>query len=57
MIITKELKLGIIDFDKNTVADPYDDSKPYVWTVDKSKAFEIGLIDSFYNFSVPKRFF
>lgn len=57
MVITNDLKLGIIDFDKMDVADPLDDFKPFVWTVNKSSVFETGLIDGHYDNNVPEEFF
>lgn len=57
MVITNDLKLGIIDFDKMDVADPLDDFKPFVWTVNKSKIFETGLIDGYHDNKVPEDFF
>lgn len=57
MIITNNLELAIIDFDKMDVADPLDDFKPFVWTVNKSSIFETGLIDGYYDNNVPEEFF
>lgn len=57
MVITNDLKLGIIDFDKMDVADPLDDFKPFVWTVNKSNIFETGLIDGYHDNKVPEDFF
>src|SRR5690554_6936426 len=57
MIFTKDLELGIIDFDKMDIADPIDDFKPFVSNVKKSTAFETGLIDGYHNNNVPESFF
>ncbi len=56
-IIIKDLKLGIIDFDKVDYSDPLDDFKPFVWNVMKAKAFEIGLIDGYFNHQPTQEFF
>ena len=50
-------KIGIIDFDKNNVADFLDDFKPYCWNVFKSEYFETGLIDGYFDGKVPDNFF
>ena len=50
-------KIGIIDFDKNTIADPYDELKPFCWNVFKSEYFETGLINGYFNNEVPEEFF
>lgn len=50
-------KIGIIDFDKNTIADPYDELKPFCWNVFKSEYFETGLINGYFNNDVPEDFF
>ncbi len=50
-------KIGIIDFDKNNVADYLDDFKPYHWNVFKSEYFETGLIDGYFNGKIPDDFF
>lgn len=57
MIITKNMDIGIIDFDRMDIADPIDDFKPFVWTVSKSSVFETGLIDGYYDNHVPETFF
>ncbi len=50
-------KIGVIDFDKLGVSDPYDDFKPYCWNVFRSCHFETGLIDGYFNSKVPNSFF
>lgn len=57
MVVTQDLELGIIDFDKMDIADPIDDFKPFVWNVKKSNAFETGLIDGYYDNIIPDSFF
>ena len=49
--------IGIIDFDKNTIADPYDEFKPYCWNVIESEYFETGLINGYFNNAIPENFF
>ena len=45
-MIVHDKRIGIIDFDKNQIADPYDDFKPFCWNVMESEYFETGLIES-----------
>lgn len=56
-MIIKDGDIGIIDFDKVGIADPYDDLKPYCWNVMVSAYFETGLIDGYFNNNVPVDFF
>ena len=50
-------KLGIIDFDKLSISDPYDDFKPYCWNALKSEYFATGLINGYFNKKIPSDFF
>ncbi|MBE6123970.1 MAG: phosphotransferase family protein [Erysipelotrichaceae bacterium] len=56
-LIVCDGKIGVIDFDKNTVADPYDEFKPFVWNVSVSEYFETGLINGYFDNKVPSDFF
>ena len=49
-------KIGIIDFDKNGIADPYDEFKPFCWNVMVSEYFETGLINGYFDNSVSDNF-
>ena len=49
--------LGIIDFDKLSIADPYDDLKPYCWNALKSEHFATGLINGYFDNKIPNDFF
>ncbi len=55
-MIVRNGKIGIIDFDKNGVADPYDDFKPFCWNVMVSEYFETGLINGYFDDRVPEDF-
>jgi len=48
--------IGIIDFDKANIADPYDDFKPFCWNVRKNAYFETGLIDGYFAHKIPNDF-
>ena len=55
-MIVNNGKIGIIDFDKNSIADPYDEFKPFCWNVIVSEYFETGLINGYFDHSVPDNF-
>lgn len=56
-MIVKDGKIGIIDFDKNGIADPYDEFKPFCWNVMCSEYFETGLINGYFQNQIPEDFF
>lgn len=56
-LIVNNGRIGVIDFDKNTVADPYDEFKPFCWNVFASEYFETGLINGYFDNHVPADFF
>ena len=56
-MIVKNGKIGIIDFDKNSIADPYDELKPFCWNVRESEYFETGLINGYFDNNIPSNFF
>lgn len=55
-MIINDYKIGIIDFEKSTVADPYDDFKPYRWNVLANEFFQTGLINGYFDNNIPKDF-
>ena len=56
-MIVNNGKIGIIDFDKNNIADPYDEFKPFCWNVMRNEYFETGLINGYFNNNIPHDFF
>lgn len=56
-MIVQDGRIGVIDFDKNGVADPYDDLKPFCWNVMQSEYFETGLINGYFDNNIPADFF
>ena len=56
-MIVKNGKIGIIDFDKCGIADPYDELKPFCWNTMESEYFETGLIDGYFDNKIPDNFF
>lgn len=57
LLVGPDGKIGVIDFDKNGVADPYDEFKPFFWNVEANPAFERGLIDGYFGGNIPADFF
>ena len=55
-MIVSNGKIGIIDFDKNGIADPYDDLKPFCWNAMVSEYFETGLINGYFDHGIPDDF-
>lgn len=56
-LIVHEGHIGVIDFEKNKLSDPYDDLKPFMWNVFVSEYFETGLINGYFNNEIPDDFF
>ena len=56
-LIVHDGKIGVIDFDKNVIADPYDEFKPFIWNVRVSEYFQTGLINGYFDNNVPEDFF
>lgn len=48
--------IGVIDFDKNGIADPYDEFKCFCWNVYANPDFENGMINGYFNADVPDDF-
>ena len=55
-MIVNNGNVGIIDFDKNGIADPYDEFKPFCWNVMVSEYFETGLVNGYFEDRVPDDF-
>ena len=56
MIVNKN-KIGVIDFEKNKIADPYDDFKQFMWNAFVSEYFATGMINGYFNNNIPEDFF
>lgn len=48
--------IGVIDFDKNGIADPYDEFKCFCWNVYANPDFENGMINGYFDFKIPDDF-
>lgn len=55
-MIVNSGRIGIIDFDKNSAADPYDEFKCFCWNVYANRHFEKGIIDGYFEGRPPKEF-
>ena len=56
-MLIDENNIVVIDFDKLSYADPYDEFKPYCWNVVHSEYFETGLINGYFDNKIPDDFF
>lgn len=57
MIITPEKTLGIIDFNRYSYGDPWEEFNRITWCVKISPDFASGYINGYFNNNVPKKFF
>ena len=56
-LIVNNGRIGVIDFDKNKIADPYDDFKSFMWNVFVSEYFATGMINGYFDNNIPSDFF
>lgn len=56
MMIDRSGKLVIIDFEKDDWGDPWEEFNRIVWCVQASPAFASGLVDGYFDGSVPVEF-
>ena len=57
MVITKDLQLGIIDFNRWDYGDPWEEFNRITWSADASPYFASGYINGYFNNEVPDKFF
>lgn len=57
MIITKEGDLGIIDFNRFSYGDPWEEYDRFVFTWKESDSFARGQIEGCFNNDIPEEFF
>lgn len=55
-MLIKDNKLGIIDFDKSMIADPYDELKTFRWNAIVNEYFQTALINSYFDNNIPEKF-
>ena len=56
-MIVYNKNIGIIDFDKTTIADPYSDFRQCCWNAIENEYFATGIIDGYFKNDVPYDFF
>jgi len=56
-IVTKDNQLGIIDFNRSSYGDPWEEYDRFVFTWRASIPFAIGQIDGYFDHDVPESFF
>lgn len=57
LIITEDNQLGIIDFNRSSYGDPWEEYDRFVFTWRTSIPFAVGQIDGYFNRDVPENFF
>ena len=53
MMIDRDGKLYIIDFDRNDYGDPWEEFNRIVWCAQKSSCFASGMVDGYFDRDVP----
>ena len=53
MMIGRNMKLYIIDFNRNDYGDPWEEFNRIVWCAQKSSFFASGMVDGYFNNNVP----
>jgi aminoglycoside phosphotransferase (APT) family kinase protein len=56
-IITEDNQLGIIDFNRSSYGDPWEEYDRFIFTWRTSIPFAVGQIDGYFNRAVPENFF
>lgn len=55
--ITDNKKIGVIDFNRYDIGDPWEEFNRIVFSIYVSKAFATGQINGYFNNNVPDKFF
>lgn len=56
MMLDRSGRLRIIDFDRDDFGDPWEEFNRITWTVQASPAFARGMVDGYFDGSVPEEF-
>jgi aminoglycoside phosphotransferase (APT) family kinase protein len=56
MIIDKDAKLQIIDFDRDDFGDPWEEFNRIVWCSEKSPLFASGMVNGYFDGNIPMDF-
>src|SRR5699024_3327348 len=57
LIVDRNGRLGIIDYNRIDWGDPWQEFDKLIWTLLYSEIFPKGMIDGYFNFHVPMEFF
>lgn len=57
MVIDDEMTLGVIDFNRMDIGDPWEEFNRIIWCAQASPAFATGRIDGYFSDQVPDDFF
>ena len=57
MVIDSTGQLGVIDFNRQDIGDPWEEFNRMPFTVRVSQAFSVGLLNAYFNNNVPVDFF
>lgn len=57
MIIDQKGNLGIIDFNRHDIGDPWEEFNRITWSAHISPAFATGQIDGYFDGKIPEHFF
>lgn len=56
MMIGRDRKLYIIDFDRNDYGDPWEEFNRIVWGTQKSPLFATGMVNGYFDDTVPEKY-
>lgn len=56
MMINRDGKLVIIDFEKQDVGDPWEEFNRIVWSAQTAPAFAVGMVDGYFDGDIPMEF-
>ena len=56
LMIDREGKLSVIDFDRFDVGDPWEEFNRIVWDAERSPHFSSGMIDGYFEGEIPEAF-
>jgi aminoglycoside phosphotransferase (APT) family kinase protein len=56
-LLCEDGNLAILDFDRWDIGDPWEEFNRIVWCREKSPLFTSAMIDAYFDFEIPQRFF
>ena len=57
LVVNEEMKIGIIDYNRIDLGDPWQEFDKTMWSLKYSIDFTRGLIDGYFDKNVPEKFF